>query len=133
MKFFMGIDVGTYSSKGVIIDEQCRIIASHQITHNVMNPRPGYFEHDAEKIWWQEVCLISQKLLSEGDVPSENISGLGISALGCDVVPVDRNCNALCNAILYGIDTRASEEIEYLNNYNKSVCKNKLLNRPFNS
>ena len=100
MKFFMGIDVGTYSSKGVIIDEQCRIIASHQITHNVMNPRPGYFEHDAEKIWWQEVCLISQKLLSEGDVPSENISGLGISALGCDVVTVDRNCNALCNAIL---------------------------------
>ena len=40
---------------------------------------------------------------------------MGLSALGCDCVPVDENCTALCNAILYGVDSRSHEEIAWLN------------------
>lgn len=40
--------------------------------------------------------------------------GIGISAIGSCVLPVDANGQPLRPAILYGIDTRAIREIEYL-------------------
>ena len=55
-QYVMGIDVGTGTSKGVIIDEQCRIVRMEQVSHTMDNPVPGYFEMDAEEIWWGDVC-----------------------------------------------------------------------------
>lgn len=50
-KFFMGIDIGTFESKGVLIDETADIIATHFCPHMMESPKPGYAEHDAEKTW----------------------------------------------------------------------------------
>ena len=32
-KYFLGIDIGTYESKGVIIDSACRVVAMHEERH----------------------------------------------------------------------------------------------------
>ena len=116
-QYVMGIDVGTGTSKGVIIDEQCRIVRMEQISHAMDNPAPGFFEMDAEEIWWGDVCRLSRSLLAESGIAPEKIRAIGISALGCDCVPVDENGKALMKAILYGIDSRAQKEIAYLNEY----------------
>lgn len=62
--FFMGIDIGTNESKGVLIDERCRIVAKAVTSHETENPKPNYYEHDAEKIWWADFCILSRKLIS---------------------------------------------------------------------
>ncbi|MDD3138973.1 MAG: FGGY-family carbohydrate kinase [Lachnospiraceae bacterium] len=116
-QYVMGIDVGTNESKGVIVDEQCQIIASYTTSHELDNPAPNYFEQDAEKIWWKDVCIVSNALLQKTGIPAEQVKVLGTSALGCDCVPVDKNCKPLCKAILYGIDCRSHEEIAWLNQY----------------
>ena len=90
-KYFMGIDVGTTESKGVLTDEMCRVIASAATEHDLENPKPNYFEHDAEKVWWGDFCKLSHLLLKESGVSSEDIAGIGVSALSADVVPVDEN------------------------------------------
>lgn len=38
-KYFMGIDVGTTESKGVLTDEMCRVIASAATEHDLENPK----------------------------------------------------------------------------------------------
>ena len=48
--YFMGIDIGTFESKGVLVDENFRIIASHAVAHGMDHPHPNHFEHDAEKV-----------------------------------------------------------------------------------
>ncbi|MDD3402004.1 MAG: FGGY-family carbohydrate kinase [Hespellia sp.] len=116
-RYVMGIDVGTNETKGVLVDEQCRIMAMTAAAHEMENPSPQMFEQDAEEVWWKDVCNVSQLLLQESKVDKNQIEALGVSALGCDCVPVDENGNALCKAILYGIDSRAYEEIEWLNQY----------------
>ena len=40
--YFMGIDVGTAATKGVIIDGQCRVVAQCSTEHGMENPRPGW-------------------------------------------------------------------------------------------
>ena len=114
-QYFLGIDIGTYESKGVIIDEECRVVAFHYEKHGMENPAPNHFEHDAAGIWWGDFCKISNALLAKSGVENKLIAAVGASTLGADLVPVDENCTPLRKAILYGIDARAKKEIEYLN------------------
>ena len=108
-RYFMGIDVGTYESKGVLIDKDCRILCQASQKHGLENPRPGWYEHDAEAVWWGDVCKISRLLLERSRLDPAQIECVGLSALGCDCVPVDEHCRPLCKAILYGIDSRAQD------------------------
>jgi xylulokinase len=115
--YFMGIDTGTYESKGVIMDEQARVIVSAAAKHGMENPKPNYFEHDAEAVWWHDFCQISRELLAKSGIAPKEILAVGGSALGADCLPVDENCRPLRKAILYGIDARATEEMDWLTAY----------------
>lgn len=114
-QYVMGIDVGTNETKGVLVDEKCRIVTSFATAHEIENPAPNVFEQDAEAVWWGDVCKVSKALLENAGISPEQVKVLGVSALGCDCVPVDENCKPLCKAILYGIDCRSHEEIAWLN------------------
>lgn len=46
--YFMGIDIGTNEPKGVIMDPTCKIVAKAVAEHETENPKPGYYEHDAQ-------------------------------------------------------------------------------------
>lgn len=115
--YFMGIDIGTSESKGVLIDEQLSIVAKAVTGHETENPEPNYYEHDAEKIWWGDFCRLSNELTAGSGILPADIAAVGLSALSADVVPVDRNCVPLRKAILYGIDARAGREIEEITEY----------------
>lgn len=112
--YFMGIDTGTNSSKGVLMDEAGKIIAQHATSHSMENPAPNHYEHDALRDWWGDFCIISKALIEKSGVDPKDIRALGSSALGADCLPVDKDCNPLRKAILYGIDARATKEMEQL-------------------
>ena len=85
-KFFMGIDIGTFESKGTLVDENARIIAYHACPHEMEVPHPGYAEHDAEKTWWGDFCTVSKDLIEKSGVDPADIKAVTTSALGlcCD-------------------------------------------------
>ncbi len=112
--YFMGIDTGSNSSKGVLIDEKCNVLAVHTTEHVMENPAPGFYEHDAERDWWGDLCAISHALIEKTGVDPRDIKAIGTSALGADCLPVDENCRPLRKAILYGIDARATDEMAQL-------------------
>ncbi len=114
VSYFMGIDTGTNSSKGVLIDDQGNVVAQYSTSHSMSNPAPGHYEHDAEKDWWGDFCIISRKLLELSGIKADKVKALGTSALGADCLPVDERCRPLRKAILYGIDARATDEIDQL-------------------
>ena len=79
-------------------------------------PEPGYFEHDADGVWWHDFVKIARNLLATSGIDAGRILGIGTSAIGPCVLPIDSNARPLRPGILYGIDTRASEEIAHLEN-----------------
>lgn len=115
--YFMGVDVGTYESKGVIVDAECVVVTTHSEKHGMENPAPNFFEHDAEAVWWGDTCRITRALLEKSGLAATDIAAVGCSALGADLVPVDKDCMPLRKAILYGIDARAKTEIAWLTDY----------------
>jgi xylulokinase len=113
VELLLGIDMGTGSTKGVLVDTSGSVIASETIAHSMNLPRPGWAEVDAEAMWWREVCEISAALIAQ--MPSgAALAGMCVSGVGPCLVLCDQNLTPLRPAILYGIDTRAIDEIASL-------------------
>jgi len=115
MRHYLGIDIGTFESKGVIVDLAGRVVASALRPHKMLVPQPGWAEHRPKQDWWGDFTYICRKMLAESGIAPETIRAVGTSAIGPCMLPVDKNGEALSNAALYGVDTRATKEIEELN------------------
>ena len=113
-RYYLGIDIGSFETKGVLVDEHYQVACTCAVKHVMENPAPGYFEHDAEAVWWHDFCQVSRGLMEKQGIGPEQIIGVGASVLGCDCLPVDEACRPLRKAILYGIDARCTEEMEWL-------------------
>ncbi len=110
-QYLLGLDIGTYSSKGLLVREDGEVVASKVVEHPLEIPRPGWAEHDAETTWWNDFLEITHSLLQSSGIPGRQVAGIGFSAISPAVLPIDREGRPLRKAILYGIDTRALEEI----------------------
>lgn len=113
-KYLLGVDIGTYESKGVLVDLQGNIVRTHVIPHDLIVPQRGWAEHDANKVWWEDFCAITNHLVDKAKVKPEQIVSIGCSAIAPTVLPIDKEGTPLRNGILYGIDTRAEAEIKEL-------------------
>jgi xylulokinase len=113
-KYLLGVDIGTYSSKGVLVRENGQVIADHTVQHGIDMPQSGHFEHDADRVWWKDFTEIVRTLFGISGVKPEQVAGIGTSGIGSCVLPIDKHGRPLRPAILYGIDTRAAKEIESL-------------------
>mgnify|MGYP001791420525 CR=1 FL=1 len=107
----LGVDIGTSSSKGVLVTFQGHILRSAVRAHSVERPFPGQVEMSAE-IWWQEFVDIATELTLPGDV---DVVCVGVSGMGPCVLVTDELSRPLRPAILYGVDTRATTQIDALN------------------
>lgn len=81
---------------------------------SVDNPKPGWFSQDADAIWWGDFCKLSRKLVQRAREVEQDVACVGLSALGCDCVPIGEDGKSLCDAILYGVDSRNTKEIEWV-------------------
>jgi xylulokinase len=107
-ELLLGIDIGTASSKGVLATPDGTVVATRQCEHRLSLPRPGWAEHDAERVWWEDVRALCDGLLPHA---GGALAGVCVSGIGPCVVPCDASLRPLRAAILYGIDTRAGAEI----------------------
>jgi xylulokinase len=107
----LGIDIGTASTKGVLVRADGTVVAQSQRAHALSLPRPGWAEHDPESIWWDDVLAICAEL-----VPAArgSLKGVCVSGIGPCVALCDDGLRPLRPAILYGIDTRTTAEVAEL-------------------
>jgi xylulokinase len=106
----LGVDVGTSSTKGVLVDREGTVLRSSIREHTVDRPHPGWVEMDG-RVWWEEFASISRELLAPGDV---TVTAVGVSGMGPCVLLTDDDGTPLRPAILYGVDTRATRQIQVL-------------------
>ncbi len=114
MAVLLGVDVGTASTKGVAVRSDGVVLTRSHRSHQTSSPRPGWFEHDAENVWWSDVKDVLADLLRDlGEAPS----GLAVSGIGPCLLPVDEAGRPLRPAILYGVDTRAEAEVQEMSEH----------------
>ena len=115
MKYYLGVDIGTFESKGVLSDGAGNIIASAAKPHKMLVPQAGWAEHRANEDWWDDFTFITKKLIADSNVAPSDIKAVATSGIGPCMLPVNAKGEPLMNAVLYGVDTRAAREIDELN------------------
>ncbi|MEM3713401.1 MAG: FGGY-family carbohydrate kinase [Nitrososphaeria archaeon] len=115
LQYLLGVDIGTSSSKGVIISSEGKIIAESSVEHGIDIIKPGWVEQDPEKCYWGDFKEIVRNLLKKTNIFPKHIKGIGLSGLSPDIVPIDKNGNLVRPAIIY-MDRRAWKECEELKN-----------------
>ncbi|WP_433204780.1 FGGY-family carbohydrate kinase [Dactylosporangium sp. CS-047395] len=108
MSLFFGIDIGTSTTKAVLVDAHGTVVRSAVRPHAVQRPRPGHVEMDGA-IWWDEFVSLAEELTA-----GVTVAAVGVSGMGPCVLLTDAEDIPLRPAILYGVDTRATAEIAAL-------------------
>lgn len=108
MTFVAAIDQGTTSTRCIIFDEGGRIVATDQLEHAQLTPKPGWVEHDAMQIWLNTQAVV-QGALARADLKASDIAALGITNQRETTVIWDRRTGEpICPAIVWQ-DLRTAE------------------------
>ena len=110
-RVIMGVDVGSGSTKGVLVTVDGRLLAEAERPMTIARPRPGWAEQDPDGDWWAALVAVCRELLAAG---AGRPVAVGVSGLGPCLVAADGAGRPLRPAILYGIDARAARDIEEL-------------------
>lgn len=114
MTFTLGVDIGTFESKGVLVGSAGDIVTSATMAHEMLVPQPGWAEHRPREDWWGDFVAITRELLADSGLDPRDIGAVATSAIGPCMLPVDAAGEPLMNGVLYGVDTRATSQIAEL-------------------
>lgn len=112
MRAYLGIDIGTFEAKGVLVDGDGAVLASAARPHKMLSPQPGWAEHRPIEDWWKAFSSIARELMEQSKVAPSDIKAIGTSAIGPCMLPLDGAGEPLMNAVLYSVDGRATREID---------------------
>ena len=110
MKYYIGIDLGTSSCKGILCDREGKIHRSHSEEYEVLYPQAGWTEQAPED--WLKASEKILKKLSRG-IENE-IYGLSFGGQMHGLVTLDAEDRVIRPAILWN-DGRTERETAYLN------------------
>ena len=109
---FIGIDLGTSSTKLLLADEKGNILNTVSGDYPLIFPHPGWSEQDPS-LWWK-ACVEGIPRLLEG-FDASDVAGIGSGGQMHGLVALDSDDNIIRPAILWN-DGRTAEEVDYLNN-----------------
>ena len=108
MSYVIGVDLGTQSLKGLLVDPQGKIVAEATCAHEPIYPNPLWAEQPVEDYLHSFTCVI-QELIAKSGVKPEEIGTIGLDAINDSVIATDENGRALMNCIIW-LDRRAEAE-----------------------
>lgn len=109
MKYFMGIDVGTQSTKTLVVDTAGNVIAAAQREYGILKEKLKYAEQDVE-ILWDAVKETIREITGTHPGIADKISGIGFSGQQHGLVALDKNGIPVRNAIIW-CDQRSSRQV----------------------
>src|ERR1700744_2873675 len=88
MPAVIGIDIGTTSTIGILIDLPDRIVAVVSRPVDLVSLHPGWAEEDPAQ-WWRNTCPITRALLEMAPALAVSLVGIGVAGMVPAVVLLD--------------------------------------------
>lgn len=104
----IAIDQSTSSTKALLFDGQCRLLARTNVDHRQYYPQTGWVEHDAEEIYQNMIEAIGNLLSSAADFGSADLSLAITNQRETAVVWNKATGKPIANAVVWQ-DTRGAE------------------------
>ena len=110
MNYYIGIDIGTTSTKAVAFSGQGEILARETIGYSILHPQANYSEQNPDEILEAVINSIDKITRT---LKNDNPVLISFSAAMHSIMAVDESGDALTNCIIWA-DNRAAEIAEQL-------------------
>jgi gluconokinase len=110
MKYIIGVDIGTTSTKAIAFNLEGDMISRKNIGYPLLNSEPTYSEQDPEEIF-QAVLNSIKGVVEESSKLGHVLQGIGFSSAMHSVIAVDKDGKPLTNCIIWA-DLRSKEYAE---------------------
>jgi xylulokinase len=110
MQAFLGLDIGTTSTGGILIDAQGRTLATAERPSELTSLHANWAEEDPA-LWWSNCCALVGDLLKESGLTANAILAVGVTGMVPAIVLLDGK-GAVLRPSIQQNDARATQEIE---------------------
>ncbi len=110
MSYLLGIDVGTTSTRALLIAEDGTLVASDATEYPLSTPRPNWAEQDPRE-WWAAACTSIAAALAEAGIDGSEVAGVGLSGQMHGSVFLDESDEVIRPAILW-CDQRTARQCD---------------------
>jgi sugar (pentulose or hexulose) kinase len=111
MQTFLGIDIGTQSTRLALVDPGGRVLASYSEAYPLYTPRHGWAEQDPET-WWGVICRGIPALKVQSGMDPHDILAIAVDSQMHATIPIDRTGSLLSHAVQLWCDKRGSGLVE---------------------
>ena len=113
MNYVMGVDIGTQSTKALLVDAQGTIIAQHRQGYSVDTPKVRWAEQWPQ-VWLDAVEACVAQCMVKAGVAKDQVKALCISSLyGGSGIAVDGQMTPLHPCLIW-MDRRAGEQVAWV-------------------
>src|SRR5215204_3820303 len=110
MRYVIGCDIGSQSLKVVLLSEEGKICGEASASYPIEYPQPTWAEQ-SPAAWIDALGQAIRALISENNIPADQVIALGLDAQVDGVVAIDKTGQPLYPAIIW-MDRRAVAECE---------------------
>ncbi|PUA16561.1 FGGY-family carbohydrate kinase [Glaciimonas sp. PCH181] len=113
MDYVIGVDIGTQSTKALLVNTSGTIVAQHARSYLVDTPKPLWAEQ-WPSVWFDAVIECIQQVVQKSGLASEQIKAVCVSSLyGGAGIPVDVQMKPLHPCLIW-MDRRANDEVNWV-------------------
>ncbi|CAE6711680.1 Xylulose kinase [Paraburkholderia aspalathi] len=116
MDYVIGVDIGTQSTKALLVDQHGAIVAQHASSYQPDTPKPLWAEQ-WPAVWLKAVveCIAAcVRKAKEAGVAAKSIKAVCVSSLyGGSGIPVDSDMRPLYPCLIW-MDRRATDQVEWV-------------------
>lgn len=112
--YWLGLDVGTTSSRALLVDARGRVRRSFSAPHHEMEmAKPLWAEQDPDN-WWSASQSAIRGVLREAGVHGDAIAGIGLTGQMHGLVLLDAEGKVIRPALIW-CDQRSQEQVDFAN------------------
>ncbi|TBY02500.1 FGGY-family carbohydrate kinase [Rhizobium laguerreae] len=112
MSITLGLDIGTTSTIGILIELPNRVLGLTSRPSTLHSPQHSWAEEDPAE-WWANVCEITRELIATTGIEPGQISAVGVTGMLPTVVLLD-DAGYVLRPSIQQSDGRCGEEVEEL-------------------
>ncbi|NQD99438.1 FGGY family carbohydrate kinase, partial [Staphylococcus xylosus] len=114
MKYMIGVDIGTTSTKSVLYDEKGQFIMKHNIGYQLHTPNVEISEENPDELF-DAVLMTIKYVMREADIDKKDVKLISFSAQMHSLIAMDASNQRLTENLTWA-DNRASKYAEEIKN-----------------
>lgn len=108
MDYLIGLDVGTTGVKALLVNAEGGVKASATTEYPMFTPQPLWAEQNPAD-WWAASVTSIQRVLKNGEVPAEDVAGIGLTGQMHGLVLLDAHGEVLRPCIMWNDQRTAAQ------------------------